>query len=91
MDFKRIEEVIYQFDNHKMSNFPKYIENRESLNDLEKDMVKKIWKDASRFELWNHSDLNKGKKNAYAYLIGNYDLNEKACTELVKAISYEWI
>lgn len=91
MDIKNIEEAIYQFENQRFSNFPKHIENHESLSLAEKKLTIKIWEESSRHELWNHSSLNKGKKYALSFLKENYSLSEKACNELVQAISYEWM
>lgn len=91
MDLKNIEEAIYQFDNQRFSDFPVHMENHESLSISEQKLIKRIWEEASQFELWNNSNLNKGKKNALAYLKEHYTLNDKANEKLVRAISYEWL
>ena len=86
-----LEKVIINFDGKRESLFLKYITDHELLEEKEKSLINSIWKEASKFELWNYANLNIGKRNVLNYLKAHYDINPKALKKIVNAISYEWL
>jgi hypothetical protein len=88
---KNIEKAILEFDGKRASIFLNHVKNHENLNEEEKELVNKIWNEASKFELWNHKDLNVGVKKSIQYIIDKYAMDMKACKKMVAAISYEWL
>ncbi|MGS0526469.1 hypothetical protein ACU8V7_16085 [Zobellia nedashkovskayae] len=88
---KNIEKAILEFDGKRSSIFLNHVNNHDNLNEKEKELVNKIWNEASQFELWNHTDLNVGVKNSIQYVIAHYSMDMKACKKMVNAISYEWL
>lgn len=79
-----------EFDNRLLSSFVNHVNNHDTLNDEEKLFLNKIWKEASKFELWNYKDLRIGAKNSLEYIMEHYPMSNNACNKIVNAISYEW-
>jgi len=86
-----LEKEIIGFNGRRESFFLDYINQNEMLNEKDKQLASKLWKEVSEFELWNHSDLNQGKKNALIFLRNNYKIDLKACEKIVNAISHVWL
>lgn len=70
--------------------FYRYVINNPQISKEEKNEFKKIYKQASDFELWNFPDLAEGAKNSTKYLEANTNFSEKAIKQIVNAIAYEW-
>jgi len=70
--------------------FYQYVINNPQISEEEKNEFLKIYKEASKFELWNFPDLAEGSKNSTKYLEARTRLSEKAIRQIVNAIAYEW-
>lgn len=88
---KNLLQIIENFsDWGKPWTFYKSIMENPNINDSEKKFFSKIYSDASKYELWNYSDLTIGAKNSRKFLKNNTDLNEITINQIVNAIAYEW-
>ncbi|SDE87943.1 hypothetical protein SAMN05216464_110162 [Mucilaginibacter pineti] len=66
------------------------ISESEILSDQEKKHFESIWKMATAFENWNHSDLAIGLKIAYEKLQHSFKLSEASINIIVRLASYDW-
>ena len=86
---KTLENKISRFDNWSQPwTFKKAIE--QTLNNDELNLFQEIWLKAGAFELWNYSDLSLGCKTSQKFLENNYQLSDKAISNIVRGLSYEW-
>jgi hypothetical protein len=88
---KSITLIIENFtDWGKPWTFYEYVINNSNVSEIERINFSKIYKEASKFELWNFSDLTVGVENSSKFLKENTNLSEKAIKQIVNAIAYEW-
>ena len=86
---KALENKILRFDNWSQPwTFKKSIE--DTLNEKELNLFKEIYVKAGNVQLWNYSDLLVGCSKCERFLKDNYNLSEKAISNIVRALSYEW-
>ncbi len=88
---KSIKLIIENFtDWGKPWTFYEYVINNSNVSEIERIKFSKIYNEASKFELWNFSDLIVGVENSSKFLKENTSLSEKAIKQIVNAIAYEW-
>jgi hypothetical protein len=88
---KNITLIIENFtDLGKPWTFYEYVINNSNVSEIEKINFSKIYNEASKFELWNFSNLAVGAENSSVFLKENTNLSEKAIKQIVNAIAYEW-
>lgn len=86
-----LEEKILSFDNWpKPWTFREFITNDKALNENELNLFNEIWVKAGEAELWKNYDLVLGCKVSHRFISENYNLDDKAIANIVRALSYEW-
>ena len=88
---KNLSSIIESFsDWGKPWTFYNYVTENLNISQSEINIFSIHYQEASKFELWNYSDLTIGAKNSQNYLTNHTELSEKSIKQIVNAISYEW-
>ena len=88
---KKLAQIILSFDNWTQPRtLYTFVLDSELLDENTKLIFKEMWEKANNFDIWNVSDLILGCKVSHKLLADNYDLEDNAIANIVRAISYQW-
>ena len=88
---KELETKILSFKNwEKPWSFYEFVCSEKNSNPKEVKLFIEIWTHASAFELWNNCEIILACKASQKFIMDNYDIDEGAVANIVRAISYEW-
>jgi len=89
-NIRNITLIIESFsDWEKPWTFYNFVINNSNISEIEKNNFSKAYQEASKFELWNFTDLNIGIENSKAFLKHNTGYTENAIKQIINAIAYE--